>query len=126
MTGEEREGNIQEAIARIRTGAEEFSVAPDVSGQKAQIGLPPSEMWMLLLVRMATRVSPSVTEVVDVADGPDGLTNEEQKLVENESKVFNVKRSDELRETLCNYVLDDFPSRCVDFPCHECLNLNFG
>lgn len=65
---------------------------------------------MLLLVRMITRVPGTDEGTVENEGG--GVTAEEAKEgEENEKKALELRRNDEMRETLCNYVLEDFPSR---------------
>ena len=96
----ERRAALQSAIARIREGAQDLGPPPEVPGQMAHVGLPASDMWMLLLVRMVTRA-----EVIEetVTDG------------EAKKKDDTQYGNDDRRRTLCNYVLEDFPARLAVF-----------
>ncbi|KAF8587835.1 hypothetical protein K439DRAFT_1652134 [Ramaria rubella] len=96
LSDTEREAALQSSIARIRNSAQELNPPPEVPNQSAHIGLPASDMWMLLLVRMITRLPASEAVEGDVKE-------------ENTEQVK--ARDDETRRTLCNYVLEDFPSR---------------
>lgn len=66
-------------------------------------GNSPSEMWMLLLVRMITRVAEPPSDV----DGDTTMGDTSSSLVENDFYV----QQDQLRQTLCDYIMADFPSR---------------
>lgn len=66
-------------------------------------------MWMLLLVRMITRVTEPPTD----GDGDDGMDQSaDGELV----TTGFYTRQDQLRQTLCDYIMSDFPARCV-FKC---------
>lgn len=61
-----------------------------------------AEMWMMLVVRMVTRVvNPS-----DKKNGGDAVKSNDDVLQE---VVY--ARQDRLRQVLCDYVMADFPSR---------------
>lgn len=62
---------------------------------------------MLLLVRMVTRVAEPPSEDIDDAMGDD-VKGEGQVAVHD-----FYARQDQLRQTLCDYIMSDFPSRCV-------------
>lgn len=103
LTEKERLSLISTSITRIWNGAEELHVSGSgVLPESEQAGgNSASEMWMLLLVRMITRV----------AEPP---WNDES--MDNSSKGQAVdpdffSRQDQLRQTLCDYVMADFPSR---------------
>lgn len=85
---------ITGSLARVWTGADELPVESLQAG-----GTSPNEVWMLLLVRLITRVAqPPVDESA-----------------EEDSKDLAVQdfyvRQDKLRQKLCDYIMDDFPSR---------------
>jgi symplekin len=82
------------SIARIWTGADELPVDSLQAG-----GTSPNEVWMLLLVRMITRVA---QPPVDQDTGEDT----KDKIVHD----FYM-RQDQLRQKLCDYIMSDFPSR---------------
>jgi symplekin len=102
LTEKERLSLISTSITRIWSGAEELRVSGlAVLPESEQAGgNSASEMWMLLLVRMITRVAvpPWNDEFMDDSD---------QGQVEQD--FFS--RQDQLRQTLCNYIMADFPSR---------------
>lgn len=103
LTEKERLSLISTSIARIWSGAEELRVSgSSVLPESEQAGgNSASEMWMLLLVRMVTRVAepPWNDEIMD--DSNKGQVLEQDFL----------SRQDQLRQTLCDYVMADFPSR---------------
>ncbi|PPQ75883.1 hypothetical protein CVT24_000738 [Panaeolus cyanescens] len=93
----ERQSLVTDTVARIWDGAEELKgdgFSPDslqAGGNSA------AEMWMLLLVRMITRVSEPPTE-----------TKEESMAIVN-SNFYS--RQDHLRQVLSDYIMQDFTSR---------------
>jgi symplekin len=95
----ECQSTLKSAIARIRDTPQELNHPPDVLGQTAHVGLPASDMWMLLLVRMVTRAPTS-----------DETMKEGQVKEESDLKLVKTL-DDDRRRTLCNYVLEDFSSR---------------
>lgn len=102
----DRHTAILSAITRIRAAGEEFGLSAEPSGSKPFIGLPPQEMWILLLVRMVTRATP-----IQEQNETEGLDDTSKREKEAEQKM---KEDQEMRETLCDYILDDFPSRFVE------------
>lgn len=62
-----------------------------------------NEMWMLLIVRMITRV----------ADPEPSSSQNEDEAKEEDKIVGFYSRQDKLRQTLCDYIMVDFPSRYV-------------
>ncbi|KAF8518981.1 Symplekin tight junction protein C terminal-domain-containing protein [Hysterangium stoloniferum] len=99
LSDADREVVVRHAITRIRVGAEELVPSVEIPGQKAHVGLPPSDMWMLLLVRMVTRVS-----------GYSRLDDEAGLKAEVVEKLVD-RRNQDTRETLYNYVIEDFCAR---------------
>ncbi|GJJ11108.1 hypothetical protein Clacol_005339 [Clathrus columnatus] len=104
LSGVDRRAAIRSAITRIRTTGEEFGPPPELAGPKPYIGLPPQEMWILLLVRMVTRAKP--VEEQEASDDDDSNNSKKEEEAGQE-----IKEDLEIRETLCDYILDDFPSR---------------
>ncbi|KAK7030720.1 mitogen-activated protein kinase [Favolaschia claudopus] len=100
LSDEDRASLVRNSVARIWNGSEDLKSSgealPPDSTQAG--GHSPGEMWMLLIVRMVTRVvypPPSSPE-----EGDDSaLVND-----------FYDKR-DRLRHTLCEYIMSDFPAR---------------
>lgn len=62
-----------------------------------------SDMWMLLLVRMITRLTEPPTEEFPT-DGGDGQLTPVHDFI---------ARQDNLRQVLCDYIMQDFPMRFV-------------
>ncbi|KAH0836650.1 Symplekin tight junction protein C terminal-domain-containing protein [Lanmaoa asiatica] len=85
-------------VNRICDGGEEL--------QEGSHALPPGalsdDMWMLLIVRMITRVAEPAADIPQNGDKSNG---EVEQLADFSS------RQDKLREVLCNYIMVDFPSR---------------
>lgn len=88
---------ITNSVARIWTGADELPADSLQAG-----GTSPNEVWMLLLVRMITRV----------VEPPKEEDAEEDT---KESVHDFYARQDQLRQTLCDYIMANFPSRFVFF-----------
>ncbi|KAF8893185.1 hypothetical protein CPB84DRAFT_1848663 [Gymnopilus junonius] len=103
---EGRSSVVSSSVTRIWEDATELhamgeSIPPD-SSQAG--GHSASEMWMLLLIRMITRVAepPPEMEADETSDMNKALVQQNYYL-----------RQDKLRHTLCEYVMADFPSRQV-------------
>lgn len=62
-------------------------------------------MWMLLLVRMVTRVA----EPPPMAEGDDAMDTGDVEVAVHDFYA----RQDQLRQTLCDYIMSDFPARYV-------------
>jgi len=90
------------SVTRIEEGVMELEVDSTVPSQWP--GASPTDMWMLLIVRMITRVA-HIDDGLPEDEGNETQVSEEQKTLELYS------RQDNLRQTLCNYVMADFPSR---------------
>ncbi|KAG5652625.1 hypothetical protein H0H81_004354 [Sphagnurus paluster] len=99
----DRMQQLSKTIQRIWDGAEELKVSGEalpVESTQAG-GNSATEIWMLLLVRMITRVAEPPPSEDDAMDGEDPQHD------------FYV-RQDQLRQTLCDYIMSDFPSRYVE------------
>lgn len=90
------------SIFRIRESAEELRHTHSTNGFQ-----PAGDMWMLLVVRMITRVAVP-------GPGPD-VPQEDVKCDDMaESRLTTLySRQDALRQTLCEYIMDDLPTRSV-------------
>ena len=101
---EDRTSLIAGSLTRIWDGAEELrSLGESLSPESIQAGgNSASEMWMLLLVRMITRVAEPPSDM-----SGDETTEDNKEVVENDFYA----RQDQLRQTLCDYIMADFPSR---------------
>lgn len=110
LAEDERTQQVGASVKRIWNGAEELKVNGEaISVESTQAGgHSATEMWMLLLVRMVTRVAdPHPTPM----DGDDAMDNSSEK--ELEVQDFYV-RQDQQRQILCDYIMSDFPSRYVE------------
>lgn len=102
----DRTSLIKSSLSRVWTEAQDSDNGAMVKPVPASGGSS-TEMWMLLIVRMITRVAP-----------PPEASEDSSKKVEGqdiESDLF--ARQDWLRQTLCDYIMSDFPSRCVCWRC---------
>jgi symplekin len=99
LSDEERVSLVRSSVARIWDGSEDLrssgEALPPDSTQAG--GHSPAEMWMLLLVRMVTRV----------VDPPPTTPEESDSLIVNDF----YDRQDRLRQTLCDYIMSDSPAR---------------
>ena len=98
-----REALIRGSLVRIWNGAKDLETH-DLSLELADVpGMTPADMWMLLLVRLITRV-------VDPA--PASLPTDTESKEETVIAVSEIySHQDRLRQTLCDYIMADFPSR---------------
>lgn len=93
LTEVDRVTLMRGVVDRICDGGEEFQEAPHA----LPAGALSDDMWMLLIVRMVTRVAEPAVDIPQ--------NGEEEQLADFPS------RQDKLREVLCNYIMVDFPSR---------------
>jgi hypothetical protein len=70
--------------------------------------LSPTQMWMLLVVRMITRAQSQGNNKRGVSAG---TSSDDDTKMEGTVASTNGNRSDELRGMLLSFVLEDFPSR---------------
>lgn len=98
-----REALIRGSLVRIWNGAQDLETH-DLSFEMADIpGMTPADMWMLLLVRLITRV-------VDPAPPPPQTDSEvKDETIIAVSEIYS--HQDRIRQTLCDYIIADFPSR---------------
>jgi len=97
FSDEDRDLLIRESVTRIWTCGNEFAE-----------GASSADLWMLLMVRLVTRlVEPPLDEAAVEA--------EKEKMDEREGKplvdVNFYGRQDRMRQSLCTYVMEDFHSR---------------
>ena len=105
---EARDALINGTLTRIWEGAKELQ-AHDLSLDSFEgPGIAASDMWMLLIVRLITRVvDPTVLQK---------LARDESSMEEDDglsSELYS--HQDRLRQKLCNYIMTDFPSRSAVF-----------
>ncbi len=98
-----REALIRGSLVRIWDGSKDLE-APDLSLEDVP-GMTPGDMWMILLVRLITRVA----DPEPIAAPPEGDSKEQAVVVP--SDIYS--HQDRLRQTLCDYIMADFSSRWV-------------
>ncbi|KAG8745157.1 hypothetical protein FRC12_014635, partial [Ceratobasidium sp. 428] len=96
-----RNGLVKSSVTRIWDAGEGSTQGEvgRVRGRGGEVGLPPEEMWMLVVVRMICRGAGGQTEGEDEGDGGRALVQQ------------GAFREDAMRRMLLEYVLDDFGSR---------------
>lgn len=102
----DRNALIRSSLTRIWDGAKDLTTQ-EIDLSESQ-GFSATDMWMLLLVRLITRV----------ADPPPVVEEESAEDKEaNELAVSDLyDRQDKLRQTLCDYIMADFTGRSVCIP----------
>lgn len=111
LEADERDEIVRKAIARIREGAKELASHEPVVEAGDALRSSPGEMWMLLLVRMVTRVSDPSVSTPEGQEEQEDAKDEEGALVRR-SEIY--ERQDRLRHALCDYIMADFPGRYVE------------
>ncbi|KAI0372816.1 hypothetical protein BV20DRAFT_1034476 [Pilatotrama ljubarskyi] len=108
LDDDERDELVRKAIARIREGAKELASqeSPLDAGDGSRTS--PADMWMLLLVRMVTRVSDPASESGEGEGGQEEQKGDEGAVVRR-SEIYD--RQDRLRHALCEYIMADFSGR---------------
>ncbi|TDL24074.1 hypothetical protein BD410DRAFT_767966 [Rickenella mellea] len=109
---EERSAIVRASMARMWDGSGDLvPVGGDgtmADSHRPNQGASPNDLWMLLLVRMVTRVA-----------HPDPASNtESERIVPMEEqdeqepmKVDTVSQMERVRNTICDYIIADFPTR---------------
>lgn len=105
LDADDREVLMRKAITRIREGAKELAAAETAfeSSDPHLLKTTPADMWMLLLVRMVTRVSDPLVGEENEDDMKAGDS------VVRRSEIY--ERQDRLRHALCEYIMADFSGR---------------
>ncbi|KAF9482650.1 hypothetical protein BDN70DRAFT_874838 [Pholiota conissans] len=106
LSEDDRNGVIASSISRIWDGAEDLRALGEGIAPESVLagGNSAAEMWMLLLVRMITRV----------AEPPEDLGNGAEATEESKDENADLDyyfRQDQLRQKLCDYIMADFPAR---------------
>lgn len=103
---EERQELIRQSTARIMDGA---SLGGNVTQIDASGGYQPSagDMWMLMMIRMITRVARPLADAESDAklDEEAGVEGEEGRI----QKFYELQ--DQQRRFLCDYIMEDFSNR---------------
>ncbi|QRV74154.1 symplekin [Ceratobasidium sp. AG-Ba] len=97
LSDETRHGLVRSSVTRIWDAGEGQGEIERVRGRDGDVGLPPEEMWMLVVVRMITRGAGAGTNHV----GGGGKTLVHQ----------GAFREDGMRQMVLDYMLDDFGAR---------------
>ena len=97
LADDERAGQMKNSVSRICIEGQELDVGSS--------GASPTELWMLLIVRMITRVASPPSGEDDADDDSKKDTMEEDAL----DHIY--ARQDQLRRTLCDYIMANFPAR---------------
>jgi symplekin len=100
FTEEDRAMLIRESVGRIWNGADELKFTDQSSAGSG------ADMWMLLVVRLVTRV----------AEPPPSEEEQAELQKEEEGGIVDANfysHQDRMRQTLCDYVVQDFQSRCA-------------
>lgn len=102
LAPEARTGSLKSAMTRIWNNSSSASSTPHDAPASLTEGAPGTDLWMLLLVRMVTRVLDYRESEEDAPRSEDAASSE-----------LSVQKQDDIRQTICNYVIADFPSRYV-------------
>jgi symplekin len=103
LSEDDRNQLLRNSVSRIWTGGEEVK-AGEIPIDPTQTGVS-TEIWMILVVRMITRVAePPPVDGID-ADAKKNLEDEGT----SESNFY--MQQDRLRQVLCDYIMTDFPAR---------------
>ena len=102
----ERATAVKSAATRIWQSSGDLAIGPHNGGR---------DMWMLLLVRMITRVvDPEDSRSKAKAEGEgegEGNKNSDADAEMDEEMVELYERQDRLRKVLCDYIMADFSGR---------------
>lgn len=109
LSKDDRSSLVRGSFARIWEGAKDLAPS-DLSSEVAMDAPVTSaaDMWMLLIVRLVTRV----TDPAPHEAGEDASGKKEETSMEIVSDIYS--HQDRLRQTLCDYIMADFPGRYVD------------
>jgi symplekin len=107
LSSDDQDHLIENAVYRIWTGAEELMAGESMTDLPPVGGSLSTELWMLLIVRMVTRVTEPPLDEMDETDAAAKKVSEEG--TDNELNFY--ARQDRLRQTLCDYIMSDFTAR---------------
>ncbi|KAL5492454.1 hypothetical protein ACEPAI_3901 [Sanghuangporus weigelae] len=102
----EQRALVRQSMSRIWETSREFMTSSEAAASSHQPshGALTQDLWMLLLVRMITRVNPEDEESKTEGDNAE---NERRESME----VDKAPRRERIRQVLFDYILTDFPSR---------------
>ncbi|KZT10059.1 uncharacterized protein LAESUDRAFT_673791 [Laetiporus sulphureus 93-53] len=102
LSSDEREMIVRGSLGRIWDGAKDLAPS-ELAAEAEAVGSSTADTWMLLIVRLVTRVT-------DPAGKEDGTEKKpEENINDAVSEIY--AHQDRLRQTLCNYIMADFSSR---------------
>jgi symplekin len=107
LSEDARDALIRGSLVRIWDGSQDLE-ASDLSFDTIDLpGMTPADLWMVMLVRLITRV----VDPVPVTAPPPAENDSKEQSVILPSEIYS--HQDRLRQTLCDYIMADFSSRCV-------------
>lgn len=102
---EAREALINNSLVRIWDGSKDLQMQDTSLDALESPGMASADMWMLLLVRLVTRV---VDPAMMQPEAKDDAATDDAVVA---SDLY--AHQDRLRQTLCDYIMADFSSRWV-------------
>jgi len=99
---EERVATVKSAATRIWQGSGDLAVGPQTGGR---------DVWMMVLVRMITRVVDPVDSKGKAKADTTKAPGEDADMEMDEEMVELYERQDRLRRVLCGYIMADFSGR---------------
>ncbi|OCH93643.1 hypothetical protein OBBRIDRAFT_885314 [Obba rivulosa] len=101
----ERGAIVRGSLSRIWDGAKDLAPSEPAGELSEAPGSSASDMWMLLIVRLITRVTDPAPPT-----GEEGTPAQKEELGSDAvSELY--AHQDRLRQTLCDYIIADFPGR---------------
>ena len=98
---EDRDLLIRASVSRIWSGADELKFSTEQSPTVSTV-----DMWMLLVVRLVTRVAEPPLDEQEIRK-----KEEDAEAATGVVDLNFYSHQDRLRQTLCDYVLEEFHSR---------------
>lgn len=99
---EERVATVKSAATRIWQSSGDLAVGPQTGGR---------DVWMMVLVRMITRVVDPVDSKAKAKADTTKVPGEDADTEMDEAMVELYERQDRLRRVLCDYIMADFSGR---------------
>jgi symplekin len=99
---EERVATVKSAATRIWQSSGDLAVGPQAGGR---------DVWMMVLVRMITRVVDPVDSKAKAKADTTKVPGEDADTEMDEAMVELYERQDRLRRVLCDYIMADFSGR---------------
>ncbi|CCM02435.1 uncharacterized protein FIBRA_04534 [Fibroporia radiculosa] len=103
LTDDERNSIVRSSLGRIWEGAKDLAPSDMFSeASLEELRTSGADMWMLLIVRLVTRVT-------DPVSSDDLIEKKPEDLSDMVSEIYS--HQDRLRQTLCDYIIADFSGR---------------